>query len=409
MSKSFTKFLLAVSLLGVSTAALAAPPKLNRGPAVGGNASARSLGGSFSPRNVSPQFQMPKQNFARLPQGSSLGKLQAPKLQPIQLQPKPNFQLNPGLVAKPTNPNLGKIKPLLPINGTPGLNPNVIGKLPKPITPPIVKVPPIIKPGTLTPIGKLPPVVTLPPLKPLPPVIPQLPCLPPPNYGHHCHFPWWFGWGGIHCQPYPYPYPCPTYPVYPICPPGNTVVIENPAIIDAGVPAAPVVNVETNVIDNSVEQAPEAPTATTDPALGKADLTLQEVRLLEAGDLNKNVGPLVAVTVANTGDIAATKFSVAVYASLQKEPSPQMLANGTELNELLAGEIKTVEIRLPVEALALPGDGQTPPQAYEHLFVVADVRNEVIETDEADNLLPASKASLLLQPVKVGVDVVGGR
>ncbi len=70
------------------------------------------------------------------------------------------------------------------------------------------------------------------------------------------------------------------------------------------------------------------------PAL--ADVVIDKLLLLDVGDPNQNLGPLVRVFVANHGNAAAGKFSLGLYASLRNEPNPEMIPAGLDLPGLAA-------------------------------------------------------------------------
>ncbi len=129
------------------------------------------------------------------------------------------------------------------------------------------------------------------------------------------------------------------------------------------------------------------------PAL--ADVVIDKLLLLDVGDPNQNLGPLVRVFVANHGNAAAGKFSLGLYASLRNEPNPEMIPAGLDLPGLPPRQHEAVDVRLPVQVLAMMEAGQPMPQTFRMLFVVADVQNEVVEGEKRNNLVPISSADLL--------------
>lgn len=125
------------------------------------------------------------------------------------------------------------------------------------------------------------------------------------------------------------------------------------------------------------------------------DLLVEQVILLDTGDPAQNLGPLVRVVLANRGNAGAGRFSLGLYASLRNEPNPEMIPAGLDLPGLPAGASEAVDVRLPVQALAMMEAGQPMPQTFRMLFVVADVQNEVLEGEKRNNLVPISSADLL--------------
>jgi hypothetical protein len=124
------------------------------------------------------------------------------------------------------------------------------------------------------------------------------------------------------------------------------------------------------------------------------DLMIEDVRLLEAGEVAKNLGPLVRVTVKNNGQQAAGRFGLGVYASLQPEPNDKLVPAGQAIAELAAGKSHAVEVRLPVEALQMRADANSAPEAFRVLLIVADVANEVLENNKRNNVLPVNREQL---------------
>lgn len=150
------------------------------------------------------------------------------------------------------------------------------------------------------------------------------------------------------------------------------------------------------MLTSAETQAPVAvDAAPIDAAPATVDLVVEQVVMVEAGDLSQNLGPLMRVIVANQGTADAGKFSLGLYASLKNEPNAEMVPAGKELTQLAAGARETIEVRLPVQALAMTEQGQNERQAFKVLFAVADVQNEVTEADKRNNLLPIAKAELL--------------
>jgi len=186
---------------------------------------------------------------------------------------------------------------------------------------------------------------------------PSFPSCGPIKVDHHHHNGGWCGTGNLKCH-------LPWITCGHYCPP-TTVVVPQPVVVP-------------------VQVAP-----------AMADVVIDKILLLETGDPNQNLGPLVRVFVANHGNAAAGRFSLGLYASLQSQPNPEMIPAGLDLPGLAAGQHEAVDVRLPVQALAMMEAGQPMPQTFRMLFVVADVQNEVVEAEKRNNLVPISSADLL--------------
>jgi hypothetical protein len=296
-------------------------------------------------------------NISRPNLGNSITGLQKPgKLETLKV---PGLKLPLG--KNPGKLDLADLKPVKDPSKFPGLQlPPGIGTKPFPKPPIFVPTPPICGPA-----------------------FPPNHCPPGPwggcwNWGLGCNFPW------FNCGLY-YPTPCYNPCVTPwvsYCPTLTTVTVAAPVTIEAPI-------VETPVAEVVAEAAPAS-----------VDLVVEQVVMVEAGDLAKNEGPLLRVVVANLGKADAGKFSLGLYASLKNEPNAEMVPAGKELTQLAAGARETIEVRLPVQALAMTEQGKNDRQSFKVLFAVADVQNEVTESEKRNNLLPITAVDLLAKAAR---------
>jgi hypothetical protein len=160
------------------------------------------------------------------------------------------------------------------------------------------------------------------------------------NDGHHDHpFPWWppiiIGGGGGH---------------HDHCPPAaNITVIEQPIVV-----TPPVQNVPATI-----------------------DLQIVDVRIVDAGDPSRNLGPRYRLVFGNAGTLPAGNFQLLAMASRDGTPNTASPAATAEVVALAPNEVLAVDVRLPMTA-DLSSMGA--------LIVVLDSAVQVTETDEQNNV-----------------------
>lgn len=186
------------------------------------------------------------------------------------------------------------------------------------------------------------------------------------HHGHHHNNLWW-GWNNW-CGPsyydpwcyrpyytnYCYPY-YGSYPYY-----NSSVTYVTPAVAPQPAVAAP-------------EQAPQLPLA---------DLVLADLRVMDPGN-GADLGPLFQITIANQGPSASPAFQAAIVAAVSKEQLESAVKATAQVGPIEPSQTTKVEIRLPVEAMAL--QGPSGPAMFELLGVVLDDLNQVDELDEKNN------------------------
>jgi hypothetical protein len=218
----------------------------------------------------------------------------------------------------------------------------------------------IIKDGGLKPIGPDGPIVDNPPVAdpgnnppanpPADPPADPTPC--PPKNDCHDHFPWWpivVGGGYNWCHT--------TYPVY-----GGVTVVERP-VVQTVVAAPPV------------------------QAAAGADLEVVDVRLVDAGDASRKLGPRYRLFLANRGTLAAGNFQAVILATKDAQPAADAPTASAEVVELAAGETVSVDMRLPLSA-----DLSTLPV----LIAAVDSVLQVAELDEANNAVALDRAKVAM-------------
>ena len=179
-------------------------------------------------------------------------------------------------------------------------------------------------------------------------------CTPKDKCHDHCDFPWWppivIGGGCYHdgcyhggCYDYGY------------CQAVNNITV--------------------------IEQA-----AANAPAIQPfVDLELVDVRFVDAGDAAKNLGLRYRIVFRNRGTLPVGNFQLLVMASDDGTPKPAAPSAAAEVVGLAAGELTSVDVRLPVSA-----DLAT----MNALIVALDSALQVTEIDEQNNVAVLDRAKI---------------
>jgi hypothetical protein len=197
------------------------------------------------------------------------------------------------------------------------------------------------------------------------------------SWHHHCHW----GWDPrpIWCRPVYYE-PCPTW-VYWQTPMWNPL---------------PEVSCGTWVDLKPVEV----------PA-GDADLQLVAVRFVDPGHPEEKLGPRYRVWFRNNGsEPVAQPFSVMLFAGNNERLAEGMAQAGVRVTSVEPAAIQSVDVRLPVEVLALGRDAKGNPTPFSVLQVLVDANQEITETTRDNNgtrlapadVLPIDPATFELKP-----------
>ncbi len=157
---------------------------------------------------------------------------------------------------------------------------------------------------------------------------------------------------------------------------------------------------------------PPAPLA--DPRL---DLQLDAVRFVDPGHPEEKLGPRYRVWFRNSSNRPITQpFNVTLFAGNAGGLAAGLPQAGVRVTGLGAGEVQSVDIRLPVEVYAMGRDAKGNPTPFSVLHVLVDAGEEIAETTKANNgaslspadVLPVDPASFELDPAaaKSGGEVV---
>jgi len=178
------------------------------------------------------------------------------------------------------------------------------------------------------------------------------------HHGHHHHNNFWWGWNDPWCYQPNYYNSYPTYGSYPYY---NSSVAYGAPVTTTPTAAAP------------------TPLA---PQLPLADLVLTDLRVMEPGN-GTDQGPLFQITIANQGPSASPPFQTTIVAAATKEQLDAAVKAEVQVGPIQPGQTTQVEVRLPIEAMALPGPNG--PTMFGVLGVALDDMNQVDELDEQNN------------------------
>ena len=147
------------------------------------------------------------------------------------------------------------------------------------------------------------------------------------------------------------------------------------------------------------------------------DLQMLAVRFVDAGHPDEGMGPRYRVWFRNNSEQSIdAPFDVVLFASGDGALSADLPQAGVRVTAIGAGEVQSVDVRLPVGASVVGIDGQEEPTSLGTLQVLIDANRQVAETDEANNgatllrgeVLPVDPAAFELEPstAPVGSEVV---
>jgi CARDB len=130
----------------------------------------------------------------------------------------------------------------------------------------------------------------------------------------------------------------------------------------------------------------EPPATPAEPALAAGiDLELLDVRLVDAGDAARNLGPRYRLTFGNRGTDAAGNFQVMLMATADGTPQQGAPMATAELDGLASRQVLSADVRLPLSAgLA----------TLEKFIVVVDSAAQVAEADENNNVALLDRAKI---------------
>ena len=137
------------------------------------------------------------------------------------------------------------------------------------------------------------------------------------------------------------------------------------------------------------------------------DVQMLAVRFVDNGHSEQNLGPRYRVWVRNNSPVQITApFSVLALAGNDPTPTADMPQAGVVIPTMDIGEIKPVDLRLPLLAnrLGTTPDGYRVPFNYLHILV--DSHQQIAETDESNNGSVVSRTDILpVDPAAFSTDL----
>ncbi len=133
------------------------------------------------------------------------------------------------------------------------------------------------------------------------------------------------------------------------------------------------------------------------PVSTPVDLQLVDVRFGDVGDPASGLGPRFRITVYNASPSPVSEFKVVAVAVANGQPSPNAPPVVAVIDSMEAGEVKSFDVRLPVEALTLSVDPMGNVAPFSQLGVVVDADNQIPESNEENNQLILDRQQI--QPI----------
>ncbi len=140
------------------------------------------------------------------------------------------------------------------------------------------------------------------------------------------------------------------------------------------------------------------------------DLQMLAVRFVDAGHPEKEMGPRYRVWFRNNDDRKLRKdFNITLLASNSRDPSSDVPSAGVEIDEIEAGEIQSVDIRLPFAASTLGRDEENRRIPFRFLHVLVDSDRDVDEAFEENNGAVLARGDVLpVDPAAFSTNVTSG-
>lgn len=214
----------------------------------------------------------------------------------------------------------------------------------------------------------------------------------PAYFPGFCWFPQWSPWvdwcWNFHCHPICDPRPLFCQPIY--CEPCLPwIVWEYPIWTPM-----PIVMCGTWV---------DVPTVVVDAGY---DVQLLASRFVDPGHPEQQLGPRYRVWFRNNSPVSIEQpFNVLAYASNDRVPQVGMPETGARIARMDAGQIQSVDLRLPFAASAMSRDLQGHKTPFEYLHVIVDSHREIPEAFEENNGSVLARGDILpVDPVIFAVD-----
>jgi hypothetical protein len=119
-----------------------------------------------------------------------------------------------------------------------------------------------------------------------------------------------------------------------------------------------------------------APYAHQAPAYYEA-LKVIDIRWIDAGIPEEKLGPAFRVVLRNVGRPVPHKFDLLLTAGAGDKLHPEFPTAVETIDGLYPGQMLTIDMRLPIESLAMPYPGQEAPAPFDTVTVLTAAEKEV--------------------------------
>lgn len=194
---------------------------------------------------------------------------------------------------------------------------------------------------------------------------------------------------GVQPPKHPAQSTCGTKPAKPGSSNWKWVGVTMPVVVATSQPTRPtVINNNTTVIEQTIVQAPAAQAVPTAPSAASApDLKLESVALVDQGSVTAGSGPTYRVLIRNvsTADVADPFTVTLVAAKEDRSFDGETPRTDESVISLAAGQEKTLDVRLPVEALTCETDPSGKDVPFATLLVLVDGYAKLTESNRDNN------------------------
>lgn len=132
-------------------------------------------------------------------------------------------------------------------------------------------------------------------------------------------------------------------------------------VIAQSAPTAPV----------AVRPAPRAP-------MRAAELQLMGVRFVDPGIPQRNLGPRYRIVLRNNAPAIRRPFDLILAAGIDGQMQPELPRVSEHVAAMTPGQVLAIDIRLPIESLAMAYPGEDKPAPFSTLFVMVAGQQDLL-------------------------------
>jgi hypothetical protein len=142
------------------------------------------------------------------------------------------------------------------------------------------------------------------------------------------------------------------------------------------------------------------------------DLQLLAVRFVDPGHPEEKLGPRFRVWFRNNSDQPiTTPFSVMLFAGNDERVTADLPHSGVQVRSMDAGDVQSVDIRLPIDVAQMARDADGNPAPFQMLHALVDANREVQDVTWTNNgakiarneILPVDPAAFEVDPTNAAV------